>query len=130
MLVDLNMPGMSGIEVIETLARDEPEVRPIILTTYARDDVIFDGIRAGARGFLLKDVSAEELARAVRTVNEGQSLLQPVVATRLVEQVGRVARREPSRELLTPRGLDVLRLLVSGSRNEEMSDQLKGSHGD
>ena len=128
-LVDLQMPAMSGIEVIEALGREDLGVRPIILTTYARDDLIIDGIRAGARGFLLKDISAEELARAVRIVNQGQSLLQPIVATRLVEQIGRMARREPERDPLTPRELDVLKLLVDGARNKEIGAKLHISHG-
>jgi len=128
-LMDVQMPGSSGIEVIEEMAREELGCRPIILTTYARDDLIFDGIRAGARGFLLKDISAEELARAVRIVNQGQSLLQPVVATRLVEQIGRMARTPPGREQLTPRELDVLKLLVEGARNKEISARLHISHG-
>jgi signal transduction histidine kinase/DNA-binding NarL/FixJ family response regulator len=128
-LIDVQMPGMSGVEVIQALARDGLGVRPILLTTYARDDVIFDGIRAGARGFLLKDISAQELARAVRTVNEGQSLLQPVVATRLVEQIGRMARSPAERDQLTARELDVLRLLVEGARNKEISARLHISHG-
>ena len=128
-LLDVQMPGMTGIEVIEAMGGEELSCRPIILTTFARDDLIFDGIRAGARGFLLKDISAEDLARAVRTVNQGQSLLQPVVATRLVEQIGRLARAEPGREQLTPRELDVLRLLVEGARNKEISARLQISHG-
>jgi signal transduction histidine kinase/DNA-binding NarL/FixJ family response regulator len=128
-LVDLNMPHLSGIEVIRTLHGELPEVRPVILTTYARDDVIMDAIRAGARGFLLKDVTADDLARAVRTVNGGQSLLQPVVATRLVEQIGRMARGESEGNGLTPRERDVLRLLVDGARNKEISARLGISHG-
>jgi signal transduction histidine kinase/DNA-binding NarL/FixJ family response regulator len=128
-LLDVQMAGMTGIEVIEALGREELSCRSIILTTFARDDVIFDGIRAGARGFLLKDISAEDLTRAVRTVHEGQSLLQPVVATRLVEQIGRLARTEPGREQLTPRELDVLKLLVEGARNKEISARLHISHG-
>jgi signal transduction histidine kinase/DNA-binding NarL/FixJ family response regulator len=128
-LMDVQMPGMSGIDVIRAINSENLGVRAIILTTYARDDVIFDGIRAGARGFLLKDISAEELARAVRIVNQGQSLLQPVVATRLVEQIGRMARPQPDRDQLTPRELDVLRLLVEGARNKEISARLHISHG-
>jgi DNA-binding NarL/FixJ family response regulator len=128
-LADLNMPGMGGIELIEAISHEDLGVRPIILTTYARDDLIMDGIRAGARGFLLKDISAEELARAVRIVNQGGSLLQPVVATRLVEQIGRMARRESEREPLTPRELDVLKLLVDGARNKEIGARLHISHG-
>jgi signal transduction histidine kinase/DNA-binding NarL/FixJ family response regulator len=128
-LMDVQMPGLSGIEVIQALTRESLGIRPIILTTYARDEVIFDGIRAGARGFLLKDVSAEELARAVRTVNKGQSLLQPVVATRLVEQIGRMARPQAEGDQLTAREMDVLRLLVEGARNKEISARLHISHG-
>ncbi|MGD9890033.1 MAG: GAF domain-containing protein [Dehalococcoidia bacterium] len=128
-LMDVQMPGLSGIEVIQAFTRENLGIRPIILTTYARDEVIFDGIRAGARGFLLKDVSAEELARAVRTVNEGQSLLQPVVATRLVEQIGRLARPQAEADHLTAREMDVLRQLVDGARNKEISARLHISHG-
>jgi len=128
-LMDVQMPGMTGIEVIQAFSREALGIHPIILTTYARDEIIFDGIRAGARGFLLKDISAEDLARAVRVVNSGGSLLQPVVATRLVEQIGRMARPQSDHEQLTPRELDVLRLLVDGARNKEISARLHISHG-
>ena len=122
-LMDLQMPRLGGVDAIRRLRAEQPAVRAIILTTYNDDDSIYDGIAAGARGYLLKDSPRDELFRAVRTVARGESLLQPAVATKLLDRFSRTPV-EPPEELLTKRELTVLRLLARGAPNKEISTAL------
>ena len=85
-LMDIRMPVMNGVEATERLCQDWPDAKIIILTTFDDDEYVFDGIRAGAKGYLLKDVSGEELATAVRAVAGGSALLGPSVAQRVLAQ--------------------------------------------
>ncbi len=93
--------------------------RVILLSVYARDEYIFEGLRAGAQGYLMKDVSRDELMHAIRTVHGGGSLLQPVIASRLIQGLGTQDAAQ-----LTERELDVLREMASGAQNKEIADQL------
>ncbi|MDB5291806.1 MAG: degU 1 [Phycisphaerales bacterium] len=120
-LVDLRMPGMDGVELIETIRRNFPSAKLIILTTYDSDDDIDRGLRAGAKAFLLKDVSAEELACAIREVQHGKTIVAPAVATRLAERVTHVP--------LTAREMSVLRQVVHGKANKEIAAELCISEG-
>ena len=122
-LMDLQMPRLGGVDAIRRLRAEHPAVRAIILTTYNDDDSIYDGIAAGARGYLLKDAPRDELFRAVRTVARGESLLQPAVATKLLDRFSRT-KAEPPEELLTGRELAVLRLLARGTPNKEIGTAL------
>ena len=122
-LMDLQMPRLGGVDAIRRLRAEQPAVRAIILTTYNDDESIYDGIAAGARGYLLKDSPRDELFRAVRTVARGESLLQPAVATKLLDRFSRTMA-EPSEEVLTGRELTVLRLLARGAPNKEISTAL------
>jgi DNA-binding NarL/FixJ family response regulator len=121
-LMDLQMPRVDGVEAIKQIRARQPRVQTIVLTTYGDDESIFRGIEAGARGYLLKDAPRDELFRAVRAVARGESLLQPAVATRLLDRFSR--RPVAAQETLTERELDVLRLLARGAANKEIGAAL------
>ena len=118
-LMDLQMPIIDGPEATRRIRELAPDAHILVLTTYATDEFIFKALRAGARGYLLKDASVDELMAAIRTVHAGQTLLAPAVAARLV--VG-VSSGGP--EPLTPRELEVLTLMGQGRSNAEIADML------
>lgn len=115
-LLDLQMPVLDGLGTLRRLRAEGLETTVILLSVHAKDEQIFEALRAGARGYLLKDVGREDLVRAVRTVSEGGSLLQPVVAGRLIQRLDVRAS-----STLTARELDVLKLLATGARNKEIA---------
>ena len=119
-LMDLRMPEMGGVEAIRRLRERAPSVRVLVLTTYDTDSDVLPAIEAGATGYLLKDAPREELIRAVRAAFEGQPVLSPAVARRLM---GRVRRPAPVADL-SQRELDVLRLVADGATNREAAAQL------
>jgi DNA-binding NarL/FixJ family response regulator len=124
-LMDLRMPEIDGVEAMRQIRPTNPEVKFIILTTYSDDDYIFSGIEAGARAYLLKDAPREELFKAIRAVYRGESLIQPVVASKLLDRFSELSRRTPSGEELSERELEVLCLVAKGSANKEISAELK-----
>ena len=115
-IMDLQLPGLSGVEAIAAIRREDPEARVLVLTTFDGDADIQRALEAGARGYLLKSVRRAILIEAVRAVAAGQRYLPPATAARLVEGL--------EAERLTPRELDVLRLLARGQRNREIADEL------
>ena len=119
-LLDLQMPAMDGVEVLRALQgrADPPPV--IVFTAFDADERIVDAIRAGARGYLLKGAPRAELFQAIRTVHAGGSLLQPVIASRLIQRLA----HEPAPDRLTKRELEVLRLMARGSANRDIAGQL------
>ena len=135
-LLDVRMPGLSGIDVLRALhASDGPDgTRPatLLLTTFDDDAVALEGIRAGARGFLLKDVTLEQLAQAVRTLATGGSLIQPVVVERVLRNRPAPATdfdRLDQPDPLTPRESEVLRLMAAGYSNKEIAEALGTAEG-
>lgn len=125
-LIDLRMPVLDGVEAIKQIRAEREGVHFIILTTYDSEEWIFEGIKAGARGYLLKDAELEEVARAIRVVNRGESLIEPVVATRLLDRFSELATKEAGGgiEAPTARELEVLRLLARGASNKEVAREL------
>lgn len=115
-LMDLRLKSMGGVEAITKLRADYPGARFIVLTTYDGDEDIYRAMQAGARGYLLKGMSGDELVDAIRAVHAGKTRIPAVIAERLAERVGSPA--------LTPRELGVLQLIVAGMSNKEISTDL------
>jgi DNA-binding NarL/FixJ family response regulator len=123
-LMDLRMPEMDGVEAIRQIAEVEPETKFIILTTYSDDEYIFKGIEVGARAYLLKDAPREELFKAIRAVYRGESLIQPVVASKVLSRFAELSRQTQTHEVLTDREVEVLILIAKGSANKEIAEEL------
>ncbi len=115
-LIDLRLPRMSGVEVIERLRMEEPKARFIVLTTYDGDEDIYRALKAGAKAYLLKGMTTEELVAAIRAVHEGKSHIPPAIAERLAERMGT--------EDLTEREFEVLEQIVNGKSNKEIGAEL------
>ena len=123
-LMDLRMPELDGVEAMNQIKSAKPDTNFIILTTYSDDDYIFRGIEAGARAYLLKDAPREELFKAIRAVHRGESLIQPVVASKLLDRFTELSRRGTSSDDLSEREIEVLQLMATGAANKEISAQL------
>ncbi len=133
-LMDVRMPGMDGVEATRRLHAQWPQVKVIILTTFDEDEYIFEGLRAGALGYLLKAVSSAELATAIRKVAAGQALIDPAVTRKLVTEFARLA--PPQRPLnaglaepLSEREVAILRLVAQGLTNREIADRIHLAEG-
>jgi DNA-binding NarL/FixJ family response regulator len=131
-LMDVRMPRMSGLEALRALRRTDPKRRVVLLTTFDEDSVVLEALRAGVQGFLLKDVTRDQLAEAIRRVAAGETLLPPAVTERVLRGFSEVPQDFPHSQLpegLTRRELEVLRLIARGLSNREIADTLGTAEG-
>jgi len=127
-LMDLQMPVLDGVAATRRLHEEQPDCRVIVLTTFDDDEMVFDGLRAGAVGYLLKDAPSEKLAEAIRVAARGETFLQPSVAAKVVAEFARLTKKVvPPTSLVDPlseRELEILRLIAQGASNREIAGTL------
>ncbi|NLG96075.1 MAG: response regulator transcription factor [Chloroflexi bacterium] len=123
-LMDLRMPIMGGAQAIREIRKNQPEIRFIILTVYDNDEELFEGLRAGAKAFLLKDVSRDELISVIRAVAAGKAHLQPELTSVLLDHLAELESGDQTAATITPRERSVLRLLADGASNKEIASEL------
>ncbi len=123
-LMDLRMPVMDGVEAMRRITRHKPSIRFIVLTTYDNDEYIFKGIESGARAYLLKDSPREDLFRAIRAVHSGESLIQPSVASKVLDCFATLSRQAQPHNVLSEREIAVLRLMATGAANKRIAADL------
>jgi len=125
-LMDIRLPGISGIEVCEEIIKKFPEIRVIMLTSYAEDDMLFSAIRAGASGYVLKQINADDLMKAIEAVGRGEALLDPAVTQRVFQEVRRAVKEEESSAFstLSQQEKHVLLLVSEGRTNREIAKAL------
>lgn len=134
-LMDIQMPRKNGVQATAAITTAYPGARVIILTTFDYDDYVFEAVKAGAMGYLLKDVPADELAATIRKVYAGEPFIQPKVASKLLMEFGRKGRStlststSPAYEELSTREVEVLKLLAAGASNREIADKLVLAEG-
>ena len=134
-LMDIQMPELNGVEATAMIKKDFPDIKIIVLTTFNDDQYIYDALKNGASGYLLKDTSPSEIAKAVRIVYNGGALIQSEVAVKVFDKFSELANKsvdniiDKRAELLTEREIEILRLIADGKNNKEIADQLFLSQG-
>lgn len=134
-LMDIQMPRMNGVQATAAITSNNPAARVIILTTFDYEDYVFEAIKAGAMGYLLKDVPATELMATIRQVHAGEPSIQPKIANKLLIEFGRKGRpttgqgRSTLQDELSPREIEILKLLAEGASNRKIAEKLVLAEG-
>jgi len=125
-VMDIRLPGSSGIEACEEIVEKYPDIKVIMLTSYAEDEMLFSAIRAGASGYVLKQIASEELVKAIEAVGRGEALLDPAVTQRVFQEVRRAVREEEASAFahLSQQEKHVLQLVSEGKTNREIAKNL------
>ena len=129
------MPEVNGVEATAIIKKDFPNIKIIVLTTFNDDEYIYDALRNGASGYLLKDTSPSEILKAVRIVHNGGALIQSEVAVKVINKFSQLANEtvdkhiDPKAKLLTEREIEICRLIAEGKNNQEIAEQLFLSQG-
>jgi DNA-binding NarL/FixJ family response regulator len=125
-LMDIRLPGTSGIEACEAITKNNPDTKVIILTSYAEDDMLFSAIRAGASGYVLKQIGGEDLVKAIESVGRGEALLDPAVTQRVIQEVRRAVKEEEASAFvnLSQQERHVLIAVSEGRTNREIAKAL------
>ena len=123
-LMDLIMPGMDGVETMRRLSAAGVDAKVIVLTSFSEDDQVLAAVKAGAAGYLLKDVQPQELGNAIRSVHAGDAQLHPSIASKLMREVAAAGSRHKDADALTARELEVLKALARGMSNKEIAAEL------
>lgn len=125
-LMDIRLPGMSGIQACEQITRDHPDTKVVMLTSYAEDEMLFNAIRAGASGYVLKQIGGDDLVRSLEAVGNGAASLDPQVTKRVFEEVRRAVKEEEASAFtaLSQQEKHVLGLVSSGKTNREIAKEL------
>jgi DNA-binding NarL/FixJ family response regulator len=125
-VLDIRLPGMSGVEVCQLITEKHPDIKVIMLTSYAEDEMLFAAIRAGAAGYVLKQIGGDDLTRAIEAVGRGEALLDPSLTQRVFEEVRKAQREEEASAFaeLTNQEMQVLQLVSEGKTNREIAEAL------
>jgi two-component system response regulator DevR len=125
-LMDIRLPGASGIDACQEIILKCPDIKVIMLTSYAEDEMLFSAIRAGASGYLLKQIGGQELVEAIERVRRGEALLDPAVTKRVFAEMRKIAQEEEASAFsgLTPQEMHVLQLIAEGRTNREIAQTM------
>ena len=123
-LMDINMPVMDGVRASRLITAQDQRVGIIILTMYREDEYVFEAIKAGARGYVVKDARAREVLKAIRAVHRGEALIDPATATKLLEEFRRLAEGQRKEFDLNEQEIEILRLVAQGASNKEIAEVL------
>lgn len=123
-LLDLVMPRQDGLVTIPIVKAKSPSTRILVLTSFADNERVYQAIKSGADGYLLKDATPDELLKAIRDVAQGEPALHPAIAMRVIKELSKPSESVPTLEVLTPRELETLRLIAQGFSNQEIAQKL------
>ncbi len=127
-ILEVNLPGMNGVQVCQAIKRDHPQTEVLVLTADDRDETVFEAIRAGATGYILKDITPENLVRAIHAIVKGQTMVHPRIARRVLDRLSLLAQDEEGSRLygdgLTEREVEILVEVAKGATNKEIARKL------